>query len=192
LSREQEDYYLIVSALVPYKRIDLAVKTFALNGKPLIVVGTGSDSGRIKDLARNVENITLKGWVGPVELKDYFSKCKALIFPGEEDFGIVPLEAQAFGKPVIAYSEGGATETVIPFRENAGDAGNPPTGVFFDEQSVSSLDGAIDIFEKNIEVFSPERIRENALRFGRERYKVEIEKYVIDKWNDFKTAEVKS
>jgi glycosyltransferase involved in cell wall biosynthesis len=186
MSEQRGDYYLIVSALVPYKRVDLAVETFALNGKPLIIIGTGSDIGRIKSLSRGVENITLKGWVEDSELKEYFSKCKALIFPGEEDFGIVPLEAQAFGKPVVAYHAGGAVETVVPFNEGADNTGRYPTGVFFKEQSTAALNAAINLFEANIKAFSPCMIRENALRFGKDRYKKEIQEYISEKFNDFK------
>jgi glycosyltransferase involved in cell wall biosynthesis len=111
LSNESEDFYLIVSALVPYKRVDLAVDAFNQNGKRLLIIGTGNSQESLKKKAKN--NIEFLGWSSDDEIAGYYKRCKALIFPGEEDFGIVPVEAQACGKPVIAYAKGGALETVV-------------------------------------------------------------------------------
>lgn len=174
-------YYLIVSALVPYKRVDLAVKAFNESGKRLVVIGEGSDTAKLSKAAG--DNITFLGWAGAEGLREHYSNCRALIFPGEEDFGIVPLEAQAHGKPVIAYGKGGVLETVVPFEGRAVTSNQKPvTGVFFAEQTVGALNEAVDIFEKNIDKFDPAAIRENALRFGRDRFKKEIGEYVSGKW----------
>jgi len=185
-----EGFYLMVSALVPYKRVDLAIKAFNENGKRLIVIGDGSDLAGLKGMSR--ENIEFSGWANDEELTEYYAKCRALIFPGEEDFGIVPVEAQAHGKPVIAYAAGGALETVVPFDEGRGakDEGRGKrdegcaTGVFFREQTVASLNNAIETFERNGHVFNPDRIRENAFRFNRDRFKCEIQEYVQSKWEE--------
>ena len=185
LSTEQKGYYLIVSALVPYKRIDLAIEAFSISGKPLVVIGIGSDSDRINSMAKGLDNITLKGWVPDAELKCYFAGAKALIFPGDEDFGIVPLEAQAYGKPVVAFAEGGALETVVPLSMETTGVKKAPTGVFFKEQTHEALNKAIEILEVNFSEFCPEKIRQNALSFSRDRYKTEIKEYVLRKWNEF-------
>ncbi len=185
LSYRDEGYYLVVSALVPYKKVDLAVEAFLENHKPLVVVGTGTDYDRLRKISGESGNIKLTGWVSDSDLKNYFSRCKALVFPGDEDFGIVPVEAQAYGKPVIAYAAGGALETVVPF--GSGPRGEEkPTGVFFREQTTRSLNEAIRTFEENGPSFIPDRIRDNAVRFSRDRFKEEINGYVSEKWRDFK------
>ncbi len=175
-SSRDEGYYLIVSALVPYKRIDLAIEAFNATGKKLIIIGNGSDYKHLSKIAE--PNIEFKGWADDNDLKDYYSRCSALIFPGDEDFGIVPVEAQAFGKPVIAYSKGGALETVVPY------ASERATGVFFNEQTIESLNSAIDVFERNKNKFDSKLIRENAVRFGRDRFKNEIKSYIEAKWQE--------
>ncbi|MGB3241614.1 MAG: glycosyltransferase [Candidatus Omnitrophota bacterium] len=164
-------YYLIVSALVPYKRVDIAVKAFNETGKPLVIIGKGTDLERLKEISNG--NITFRGWVSDRELQGYYAGCSALVFPGVEDFGIVPVEAQAHGKPVIAYAKGGALETV-----------NNATGVFFNEQTVPAINSAIETFEKNKSAFNPEKIRQNAQRFNRDRFKREIKDYVETKWRE--------
>jgi len=173
-SNLDEGYYLIVSALVPYKKVDLAIEAFNKNGKKLIVIGNGNDYNHLSSIAKS--NIEIKGWVDSKELQDYYSKCSALIFPGEEDFGIVPVEAQSYGKPVVAYEKGGALETVVPF------ADEKATGVFFNEQTIESLNEAIDVFERNRNSFNAEHIKENAHKFNRDRFKEEIKCYVENKW----------
>jgi len=166
-------YYLVVSALVPYKKIDLAVNAFTKSGKRLIVVGTGPESAALKQAAG--ENIDFYGWATDDELEGYYASCRALVFPGDEDFGIVPVEAQAYGKPVIAYSRGGVLETVVPLgREGA-------TGVFFREQTPEALGEAVLRFEENIDSFDPGAIKENASRFNRDRFKREIREYIDSK-----------
>lgn len=181
-SFSDEGYYLVVSALVPYKRIDLAVEAFRQNGRRLVVIGSGNDEKRLRGMAS--ENIEFRGWVGQEELSRYFEGCTALIFPGEEDFGIVPVEAQAYGKPVIAYAAGGALETVVP----AGEKGilGYPTGVFFPEQTPESLNGAVDRMEASRGAFEPSLIRQHAMRFDRKRFKSEIMDCLAEKWEQHK------
>lgn len=169
VSTQHDDYYLIVSGLVPYKRIDLAVQAFNQNGKRLIVAGSGPECKRLKKNAkRNVEFVE-----NPDDqvVQLLYANCRAQIFPGEEDFGIVPVEAQACGKPVIAYGKGGALETVIGMDASDHQAA---TGVFFYEQDPESLLSAIEQFEGKEEIFKPENCRLNAKRFDVNRYKTEM------------------
>lgn len=173
-----KDYYLIVSALVPYKRIDVAIEVFNRSGKKLIIVGSGNAEAELKALAK--ENIFFLGWLDDKEITDYYSGCRALIFSGEEDFGIVPLEAQACGKPVIAYGKGGALETIIPINPKVG-AANRPTGVFFYEQTPQALREAIEYFESVRNKFNPQDLKENARRFDRKVFKERIRGYIEEK-----------
>lgn len=129
------DYYLMVGELVAYKRPELAIEVFNKTGKKLIIIGGGQMLSQLRSLAQS--NITLLGSQPFDVLKHHYARCKALIFPGEEDFGIVPVEAMASGRPVIAFKRGGATETVVEGR----------TGVFFDEQTTDSILEAIARFE---------------------------------------------
>src|SRR5205823_14856301 len=108
----REDYYLVVSAFAPYKRIDLAAAACRQLGRKLVVIGTGQDERRLRTLAG--PGVTFLGWQPDAVIRDHLRRCRALLFPGEEDFGIVPVEAQACGAPVIALDRGGATETVVP------------------------------------------------------------------------------
>jgi len=186
-SHKDKGFYLIVSALVPYKRIDLAVETFNKTGKRLAIIGTGNVEEELKNKAKS--NIEFIGYVDAVELKRFYYDCTAVIFPGEEDFGIVPVEAQACGKPVIAYGKGGALETVVPINRKrdcfVADAPRnddlAPTGVFFYEQTLQALIDAIELFERNKDKFVPEKIRENSLRFSREIFKQKIKGYIDSK-----------
>ncbi|MGC8659285.1 MAG: glycosyltransferase [Desulfomonilaceae bacterium] len=161
-----DDYYLFVGRLVSYKMADLAVKTFNRNKKRLLIVGDGPEMQKLKSMAST--NIKFLGWVSDTELSEIYAKCKALIFPGEEDFGIVPVEAQAAGRPVIAYAKGGALETVIP----------DETGVFFRERSVGGLLDAIAKFEKMLVRFDTEKIVANAGKFSRSRFLSSFEEFV--------------
>ncbi|MEF3279929.1 MAG: glycosyltransferase family 4 protein [Elusimicrobiota bacterium] len=165
LCDKKEDYYLTASRMVPYKKIDLIVKAFSnMPDKKLVVIGDGPDFDKVKKVAS--KNIELLGWQEDNVLKDYLSKAKAFIFAAEEDFGILPVEAQACGTPVIAYGKGGALETVVEM----------VSGIFFNEQSVVSIINAVNRFEKMS--FNYKKIRENAERFSIERFKKEFKEFV--------------
>jgi len=170
VSEKLGDYYLVVSAFAPYKRLDLAILAFNELGYRLKVVGTGQDEKRLKGLAG--PNIEFLGWQPSDSLVDLYSGCKAFIFPGEEDFGITPLEAMASGRPVIAYAKGGALETVRGLGEDN------PTGVFFKEQSVGALVKAVRDLEDNLACFDPLKIKEHSGRWARSRFKEEITKAI--------------
>jgi glycosyltransferase involved in cell wall biosynthesis len=173
LGERQEPYYLIVSALVPYKRIDLAIDAFNRLKLPLKVAGQGPLRRKLKKMAQ--PNIEFLGWVSDQMLATLYASCQALIFPGEEDFGIVPLEAQASGRPVIAYGKGGALETVVSLDITGS---TPPTGIFFTEQTAEHLMAAVQSFQENRHKFEPASIRRHACRFSRDRFKAEISDYI--------------
>lgn len=151
-----QDYYLAASRLVNYKRIDLAIEACNRLNKKLVVVGTGAEEKALKRLAGS--NVLFTGRCSNEQLREYYRNCKAFLFPGEEDFGITPVEAQACGRPVIAFGKGGALETVIDGK----------TGVFFEEQTVDSLCDAMLRLEELS--FSAEEIRSNALGFSKEQF----------------------
>lgn len=150
------DYDLIVSALVPYKRVDLAVELYTKTGMPLKVVGVGGCMEHLASIAG--PNVELLGGLSDEDVLKLYQNCRMLLFPGEEDYGIVPLEAQSCGKPVVAYAKGGALETIKA----------DETGVFFDEQSLESLEAAVEKCSKIN--FDPEHIRNHALEFGAEQF----------------------
>jgi len=137
LQDKKEEFFLIVSSLAPYKRIDLAIRAFNRIGYPLKIIGSGPEEKRLKSMARS--NVEFLGWRPDEVVADSYSKCRALIFPGEEDFGIVPLEAMACGKPVIGYGRGGALESIISYDQQSRAERDAPTGLFFNEQNVGSL-----------------------------------------------------
>lgn len=176
---KKEDFYLTASRMVPYKRIDMIVEAFtAMPERKLFVIGDGPDFEKIK--AKAGENITLLGYQSFEVLKDHLQRARAFIFAAEEDFGIAPLEAQACGTPVIAFKKGGAVETIRGL-------GSPkPTGVFFEEQTVSGLQNAVHIFEENVDAISAIDCRENALRFSPERFRSEFKDLVESEWITFK------
>lgn len=159
-----QDYYLFVSRLVGYKKCDLVVEAFNKLNMPLKVIGSGPEKEKLKKIAK--DNIEFLGFLTDSELKKYYSEAKAFIFAAEEDFGIVPVEAMASGRPVIAYNKGGAIETVVDGK----------TGLFFNEQSAESLIGAIKKFEPN--KFDTKIIRKQAEKFSIERFKKEFRKEV--------------
>jgi glycosyltransferase involved in cell wall biosynthesis len=167
LSRAEGDYFLIVSAFVPYKRIDLAIEAFNEMGERLLIVGDGPDDVRLRRMAGH--SIKFLGWQSDDHIAALYAGCRAVIFPGEEDFGIVPVEAMATGKPVIAYGRGGALETVRDSDENR-------TGILFREQSSSALKEAVQRFTRT--AFDPEKLRTWALGFDREEYKRLMRAYV--------------
>src|SRR5262249_12786960 len=147
----REDFYLILSAFAPYKRLDLAIDACQRLGRRLVVLGSGQDEQKLR--ARAGGNVRFLGWQPDEVLRDHLRRCRALLFPREEDFGIVPVEAQACGTTVIAFGRGGATETVIPWpRPDA-------TGMWFDEQTVDSLAACMEQFEKHFDSFDRQRLR---------------------------------
>jgi glycosyltransferase involved in cell wall biosynthesis len=159
-----EDYYLVVSRLIPYKRIDLAVQACTRLGLPLVVGGSGRDRERLEAMAG--PTIKFIGYVPDSELPELMARCRAFIFPGLEDFGITPVQAQAAGRPVIAYRGGGALDTVVPGM----------TGEFFDDLTVDSLVATLQRFEANR--YLPTAIRDHALKFDRAVFEREITGYV--------------
>jgi glycosyltransferase involved in cell wall biosynthesis len=151
LQPRQDDYYLVLARLVSYKRIDLAISACNLLGRRLVVIGGGPESDKLRALAG--PTVTVLGHVSDAEATRYASECRALLFPGEEDFGMAPLELAAAGRPTIAYRGGGALETIV----------EGTTGIFFDRQDVPSLADAILDFEKMS--WDPNTLRAHALRF---------------------------
>lgn len=166
VNEKVEDYFLIVSRLLPYKRFDIAIEAFRDLKIPLKIIGEGPDEKRLKKLARNAPNIEFLGRLSDKKIPEYYSKCQAFIFPSEEDFGIVQVEAMASGRPVIAYRAGGALEVVEDGK----------TGVFFDEQTPESLKKAIIEFRKS--QFDSQYIRDHAARFNKDVFKENILSFV--------------
>lgn len=175
ICEKKENYYLTASRLVPYKKIDLIVKVFNnLKDKKLIVVGDGPDYERIKNIAG--KNVELLGYLKRDKLIDYMRKAKAFVFAAKEDFGILPVEAQACGTPVIAYGEGGALETVL----------DEKTGLFFYDQTADSLTNAIENFENLQDEFDPKAIRTNAERFSDKIFMNEFNTFINQKYLKFR------
>ncbi len=191
-----DDYYLVAGAFAPYKRIDLAIEAFNRLRRRLVIVGEGQEGGRLRRIAG--PTIEFLGWRSDCEVADLLSHCRALIFPGEEDFGILPVEAMACGRPVIAYGKGGVTETVIPLDRSTLQHAfglqpsafslepQPPTGVFFYEQTVEALIQAIDLFERAADRFDPEALREHALTFDRSVFEKRMTAFVAECYEAWK------
>ena len=164
--KEHENYFLIVSTLTPYKRVDLAVELFNKLGKRLVIIGDGSDRARLQRMAAG--NIDFLGFKEDSVVKEYLENCRAFIFPGEEDFGIAPVEAMACGKPVLAFRRGGLTESMVEGK----------TGQFFEEQSVESMEEGLTqllIHEKN---YDANFIAKHAEKFSTEHFKRSIRNLV--------------
>ena len=169
-SKKVKDYYLIVSRLRPYKRVDLAIEAFNALGFPLKIIGEGEEYKKLKKLAK--ENIEFLGYLNNEEKRKYMSECKAFIYPQEEDFGITAIEAMASGRPVIALKKGGARETV---QEGL-------TGEFFDDQSPWSLVDAVRDFEPD--KYDSEKIREYSMKFDTALFKQKIKNFVEDSYKE--------
>ena len=161
---ELEDYYLVVSRLIPYKRIDLAVQACTATDRKLVVIGEGRDMPRLR--AEAGPSVRFLGRLPNAQVRHFMARCRALIFPGEEDFGIAPVEAQAAGRPVVAFAGGGALDTVK----------NGETGVLFDKPSVTSLSRALGRVER--QTFDTERLTSHAAEFDRERFRVNLGRLV--------------
>lgn len=165
ISKDIDNYFLIISRFRPYKKIDLAIQAFNQLKIPLKIIGSGEDKA-LRQMAKS--NIEFIGSVSDEKKAEYLAHCQALIFPQEEDFGITAVEAMAAGRPVIAYRAGGALETVI----------EGVSGKFFDDQNWQSLAEAVIKFKP--EEFNPEKIRQHALKFDKERFKKEIKEFIIN------------
>ena len=164
-----DDYYLIVSRLIPYRCIDLAVRAFNRLGLPLVIAGHGRDRSRLE--AEAGPNVTFLGRVPDAQLPDLFARCRAYVLPGVEDFGIAPLQAQATGRPVIARRAGGALDTVV----------EGETGVFFDEPTSEALGATVRAFDPDR--IDPHACVQNAARFDAGVFKRKLMQFVEGKWN---------
>ena len=166
------EFYLSFGALTPYKKIDLLIEVFNKSGKPLVIIGEGSEKEKLQKIAnKNIQFKSCKSWS---EVEFYFLKTKALLFPGEEDFGMIPLEAMAYGIPVIAYGRGGALETVVENRKEV----EKSSGIFFHEQSLSSLEKAIRDFEAIESRFKSKWIIKHAKKFREKNFISSFQKVV--------------
>lgn len=178
----REDFYVTASRLVPYKKVDLIIDVFIANpNRRLVIIGEGPMLKAIKAKASGSTNIEILGYQADVVLHDYLSRAKAFVFAAEEDFGIMPVEAQSFGCPVIAFARGGALETVVGFDANK----ENPTGVFFPEQSAKSIELALQLFENNYDVFKAVNCHENAERFALDVFKRKFKDFIVSKVNLF-------
>lgn len=170
---QPEDYFLILSRLIPYKRIDLAIEACNRLHLPLVIIGGGRDEARLRKLAG--PTIRFLGRLSDQDVLYYYSHCRAFLFPGEEDFGITPLEAQAAGRPVIAYGAGGVLASVV----------EGVTGTFFREQTVDSLLEVLATFDERC--YDTQSIRNHALEFDTPRFKRRILQFIEAKLNESKT-----
>lgn len=166
VSYGNSDYYLVVSTLTPYKKADLAVQLFNKIGRQLVVIGDGSHKKYLQSIAG--KNIDFLGYKSDEDVREYMQNCRALIFPGEEDFGIVPVEAMACGKPVLAYGVGGALESIIEGQ----------TGEFFHEPTVASMEDGLARLLNNEQFYKPLSIRRHADNFSREIFEKKIKKEI--------------
>ena len=172
-----EGYYLVVSRFEPYKKVDLVIEAFnQMPDKKLVIVGKGSMEKKCKELAAGNENIVFKNGVSAETLADLFANCNALIFPQHEAYGITPLEANASGRPVIAYGKGGVLDTMIPYKGNAQES----TALFFEEQDTGHLIKAIKTFETLS--FNPSFIRAHAEQFDEQNFVHAIQAFVADRY----------
>jgi glycosyltransferase involved in cell wall biosynthesis len=175
-----DDFYLTASRFVPYKRIDLILEAFrGMPDKKLVIIGDGPELSRFKHLLG--ENMTLLGYQPTAVLRDYLRRSRAFIFAAKEDFGITPLEAQACGTPVIAFGEGGATETV------RGQGSHNQTGIFFSTQTADAIKSAVMEFEN--QSINAQDCRIQAERFSSRRFQEEFYQFVVAAWDEFQRAQ---
>jgi glycosyltransferase involved in cell wall biosynthesis len=205
---KKEDFYLTASRMVPYKRMPMIVEAFAaMPARHLVVVGDGPEMNKVKGAAAGTLNIEILGFQPHDILREYMMKARAFVFAAEEDFGIVPVEAQACGTPIIALARGGVRETVKDLtgtksRQRLAVVGNSavsgmeiddqsdlqtdvPTGILFKEQSVEALIDAVEHFESHTELFDPREIRHHAERFSAPRFREEFSEFVESRWSEF-------
>lgn len=173
----KDDFYFTASRMVPYKRIDLIVEAFArMPRRRLIVLGDGPEMAKVRSKA--APNVQLLGYQSDTVMREHMQRARAFVFAAEEDFGIVPVEAQACGTPVIAYGRGGARETVV----------EGETGIFFGEQTVEALCRAVEEFERLPGGFDPAKARANAERYAPARFRAEFAEFVGARWREFAAA----
>lgn len=175
---QPEDYFLVLSRLIPYKRIDLAIQACNKLQLPLVIIGGGRDEERLKKMAG--PTIRFLGRLSDAEVLHYYAHCRAFLFPGEEDFGITPLEAQASGRPVIAYGAGGALASVV----------DGVTGTFFKQQTVESMANVLATFDEH--AFDPQTIRNHALEFDTPRFHRRIQQFIEAKLSTGKAQELRT
>jgi glycosyltransferase involved in cell wall biosynthesis len=161
-----QNYFLIVSRLSPYKRIDLAIKAFNKLELPLIIIGEGRQKKDLQKIAR--KNIKFLGFQQKEKIQQYYQNCRAFIFPGEDDFGITACEAMSFGKPILAYRKGGLTETMV----------ESSTCEFFDGPAPELLADGVRRLMENEKKYNSDKIKKQAEKFSKERFEKEIKEYV--------------
>ena len=177
----REEFFVAISRFVPYKRMDLIIKSFANMEQELVVIGDGPDRVNLERIAG--PNVKLLGYQPDEVVADYLQRAKAFVFAADEDFGITPVEAQAAGCPVIAYGRGGALETVVGWPDPKA------TGVFFDDQSPEALEAAVRLFVDHADHFKPEACRRNAERFEQRRFQTEFRTTMDELWGRFQSGE---
>ena len=197
VSHRHEGFFLMVTAFAPYKKVDLAIAAANELELPLKIIGQGQDEKRLRRIAG--PTVEFLGWQPDHRVRDFYSRCLAILFPGEEDFGIVPLEAMATGKPVIAYGKGGALETIVPLNplpkqganhleRGAQRSGSPSglTGVFHYEQSVQAIIEAIQLFKQHLTDFDPDAIRKHVEPFDRSHFKQQVQQVIMSGYHEFR------
>lgn len=181
---QKEDFFLAGSRLVNYKKVDVIISAFAsMPTKKLVVIGDGPEYKRLRSIA--TDNVSFVGYASPEKLENLLQRARAFIFAAREDFGIMPLEAQACGTPVIAFGSGGVCETI------RGINCNTPTGVFFDSQTPEAIQLAVTQFENEHNHISPRMCRENAERFSTERFCKQFSDMVNLEWHNFQERKTK-
>lgn len=174
ISPRIDDFFLVVSRLETYKKVNIVIKAFNKLGLNLKIVGDGTKGQELKSIAK--DNIEFLGKVSDEKLRELYSKCQAVLFPQKEDYGLVPLEANASGRPVIAYGRGGIQETSIPYNSNSN---LEPTAIFFHEQSSEAIIDAINLF-KSVD-FDSDYLRKHALKFDKSVFMKNIRNFVYQK-----------
>lgn len=178
IAEKTKGYFLAVGRLAPYKKFDLIVETFNQIGLPLKIVGTGIMEDDLRKQAKG--NIEFLGYVDEQRLQTLYSEAEALIFPQLEDFGITPLESMASGRPVIAFEQGGALDTVI----------DGETGLFFKKQNSMHLKSAIEEYQKQKKHFNSEKIRKHAEKFDEHEFRKQLMNYLKEKWSHWQKTMV--
>jgi glycosyltransferase involved in cell wall biosynthesis len=176
LSQRRDDFYLVVSRLVDYKRVDLAIRACNQLKRPLRIIGEGDQYKNLRSIAG--PSVEFLGHVDDETVNENYARCRALLFPGEEDFGIVPVEAQSFGRPVIAYGRGGALETVTGLTSDGSCSPQNCTGLFFAEQTPESLADAMRTFESLEARLDPRLIQSSVQRFDASRFHTEMQEFI--------------